>query len=90
MDFTDEWFVKRLQEWLNTGHVTHDYSHVQDLSTILLQSTNKPQIAQAVAVGKRLAQSLKQEKAIMGVFDEGCMGMENAIIDDQMMNPLGI
>jgi hypothetical protein len=28
--------------------------------------------------------------AIMGIFDEGCMGMYNAIIDDEMLNPLGV
>ena len=26
----------------------------------------------------------------MGVFDEGCMGMYNAIADDELLNPLGI
>ena len=26
----------------------------------------------------------------MGVFDEGCMGMYNAIIDDELLNPAGI
>jgi hypothetical protein len=26
----------------------------------------------------------------MGVFDEGCMGMYNAIIDDELLNPMGI
>ena len=26
----------------------------------------------------------------MGVFDEGCMGMYNAIIDDEYLNPAGI
>jgi len=28
--------------------------------------------------------------AIMGVFDEGCMGMYNAIIDDEHLNPSGL
>jgi L-fucose isomerase-like protein len=28
--------------------------------------------------------------AILGVFDEGCMGMYNAIIDDELLNPMGI
>jgi L-fucose isomerase-like protein len=28
--------------------------------------------------------------AILGVFDEGCMGMYNAIIDDEFLNPMGI
>jgi len=26
----------------------------------------------------------------MGIFDEGCMGMYNAIIDDELLNELGI
>ena len=26
----------------------------------------------------------------MGIFDEGCMGMYNAIFDDEYINPLGI
>ena len=29
-----------------------------------------------------LARALCARKAIMGVFDEGCMGMYNAIIED--------
>jgi L-fucose isomerase-like protein len=33
---------------------------------------------------------LKRHKAILGIFDEGCMGMYNAIIDDELLNPLGI
>jgi hypothetical protein len=41
-------------------------------------------------LGQALARQLQREKAIIGVFDEGCMGMYNAIIDDEMLNPLGI
>jgi hypothetical protein len=26
----------------------------------------------------------------MGVFDEGCMGMYNAIIPDELLNPTGV
>jgi hypothetical protein len=37
-----------------------------------------------------LARQLRTEKAIIGVFDEGCMGMYNAIFDDEFLNPLGI
>ena len=33
---------------------------------------------------------LRADKAIIGVFDEGCMGMYNAIFDDELLNPLGI
>src|SRR5690606_40976215 len=37
-----------------------------------------------------LAQQLQREKAIMGVFDEGCMGMFNAIIPDHLLHPTGV
>jgi L-fucose isomerase-like protein len=33
---------------------------------------------------------LRAEKAIMGVFDEGCMGMFNAIIPDKLLNACGV
>ncbi|MGW8256608.1 MAG: fucose isomerase, partial [Thermoguttaceae bacterium] len=41
-------------------------------------------------LGQALAAQLDQEKAIMGIFDEGCMGMYNAIIQDELLNPLGV
>lgn len=33
---------------------------------------------------------MQREKAIMGVFDEGCMGMYNAIIPDELLHPVGM
>src|SRR3954470_11807534 len=41
-------------------------------------------------LGESLAEQLMGEKAIMGVFDEGCMGMFNAIIPDALLNPTGV
>jgi hypothetical protein len=41
-------------------------------------------------LGEALASQLQREKAIMGVFDEGCMGMFNAIIPDALLNPTGV
>ncbi len=40
--------------------------------------------------GRGLAAQLRTEKAILGVFDEGCMGMYNAIFDDEYLNPMGL
>jgi len=77
--FTDEYFLRGLREWIERGRVTHDLSHVRDLEVGGLP-------AHAVATGKELAQSLQKRKAILGVFDEGCMGMYNAIIDDELLN----
>jgi hypothetical protein len=41
-------------------------------------------------IGVKLAEELRGRKAIMGVFDEGCMGMYNAIVPDELLNPTGI
>ncbi|MEK6247480.1 MAG: fucose isomerase, partial [Planctomycetales bacterium] len=46
--------------------------------------------AKARRTGESLAAELRSNKAIMGVFDEGCMGMFNAIIPDHLLNPTGV
>jgi hypothetical protein len=42
------------------------------------------------ALGQALARQLRRDHALLGVFDEGCMGMYNAIIDDELLNPTGV
>jgi len=83
LDFKDEFFLKGLDEWLKTGRISHDLSHVHNLDQSKLP-------AESAALGAQLAEELKYRKAIMGIFDEGCMGMYNAIIDDELLNPAGI
>ena len=46
--------------------------------------------AESAKLGGELAAELQHRKAIMGILDEGCMGMYNAIIDDELLNPAGI
>ncbi len=82
-DFTDEFFLKGLDEWLRTGKITHDLKHVHALDKSKLP-------AESAKLGAELAAEMKHRKAIMGIFDEGCMGMYNAIIDDELLNPAGI
>jgi hypothetical protein len=53
-------------------------------------SATKANAAGWVQLGAAVASKLQADKAILGVFDEGCMGMYNAIIDDELLNPLGI
>ncbi|WP_448256514.1 fucose isomerase [Microbacterium aurum] len=82
VDFTDDWFEKGLEEWSETGRITHDASHVRALPA-LPDSPEK-------TLGEALGDQLLTDKAIIGIFDEGCMGMYNAIFDDELLNPLGI
>ena len=82
-DFTDDFFLGALEEWLRTGDISHDLTHVHDLDRSKVS-------AEVASLGAELAEELKYRKAIMGIFDEGCMGMYNAIIDDELLNPAGI
>jgi L-fucose isomerase-like protein len=82
-DFTDEWALAGLRAWLETGKLVHRMDHVRDLPPL-------DERVEEVALGRALAAQLRRDKAIVGVFDEGCMGMYNAIIDDELLNPLGI
>jgi hypothetical protein len=82
-DFTDDFFLNGIRQWIREGKITHDTSHVRDLNLADLPAEERQ-------LGEKLAEHLRREKAILGVFDEGCMGMYNAIIDDEMINPAGI
>ena len=81
--FTDGYFQAGLRQWLQDGAVTHDQGHVRDLALLKLPPADEQ-------LGRRMGRELKRQKAIMGVFDEGCMGMHNAIIPDELLNPAGI
>src|SRR4051794_3646620 len=82
-DFTDEFFLCGLRKWLAGETVKHDVSHARALSEFKLPD-------QAEQIGGRLAAELRRDKAIMGVFDEGCMGMYNAIIPDELLHATGV
>jgi len=82
-DFSDAYFLNGIWEWLETKRITHDLGHVRDLDIRELPD-------HAADQGRDLAGILMHRKAILGVFDEGCMGMYNAIIDDELLNPLGV
>ena len=83
LDFTDDYFLNGIREWIKKGTITHDTSHVHELGDFRLPDAE-------AELGRSLAQRLQRDKAILGIFDEGCMGMYNAIIDDELLNPMGI
>ena len=82
-DFSDTTFIKKLNTWLKTGNVRHATRHVTPIRKITIPATCE-------TTGKKLATELQTKKSIMGVFDEGCMGMFNAIIPDHLLNPTGV
>ncbi|MEX2592947.1 MAG: fucose isomerase [Anditalea sp.] len=82
-DFQDDFFVDKLEEWLSTGTISHDLSHVRKYSSVDISEEEENK-------GKNFAKGFRSSKAIMGVFDEGCMGMYNAIIPDELLHPTGI
>jgi L-fucose isomerase-like protein len=82
-DFDDAFFVKGLKQWIEEGRIDHDVSQVRALDAAKLPAAERE-------LGVALAKALKSKKAIMGVFDEGCMGMSNAIIEDSLLNATGV
>jgi hypothetical protein len=82
-DFDDKYFTKKLRTWLNEGKVKHDTSHVVKFKDARVPGT-------ARKTGEKIARRILSGKAILGVFDEGCMGMYNAIIPDELLNPTGV
>src|SRR6478609_10092571 len=82
-NFDDDFFESGLQEWLTTGSIKHNAQHVKAFDDVEL-----PQAL--VETGSQFAKSFRDHKAIMGVFDEGCMGMFNAIVPDDLLHKTGI
>ena len=82
-DFTDSFFRKYLRDWLARGKAKHKTPHVARLKDVKMRGAERK-------LGEALAKQLQRDKAILGVFDEGCMGMFNAIIPDELLHPTGV
>jgi hypothetical protein len=82
-NFDDPLFLNGLAGWLKTGVVKHKTTHVRPLAQAAVP-------AKARAVAQKIAADLRTRKSIMGVFDEGCMGMYNAIIPDELLFGCGV
>ena len=82
-NFDDDFFLAGLASWLKNGIVRHKAAHVKPLGKVSVPP-------RATAIARRLAADLRLRKSIMGVFDEGCMGMYNALIPDELLFPTGV
>ena len=82
-NFDDEYFLTGLARWLQTGVTTHRTPHVRAYAKAAVP-------AKAKSVARKIATDLRTRKSIMGIFDEGCMGMYNAIIPDDLLYQVGV
>nr|WP_262905275.1 fucose isomerase [Hymenobacter nitidus] len=82
-DFTDDFFETGLRQWLQEGTISQDASHVQSFTSATLPAADEK-------AGRTFGRRFREQKAIMGVFDEGCMGMYNAIVPDELLHPTGV
>lgn len=82
-NFNDDFFLSGLKQWLDSGDIKHNTSHVKNYNEISIADQDEQ-------TGIRFAKAFRKNKAIMGVFDEGCMGMFNAIVPDHLLHPTGI
>jgi hypothetical protein len=82
-NFDDEYFLASLARWLKTGVTTHRTPHVRAFAKAAVP-------AKARSVARKIAADLLGRKSIMGIFDEGCMGMYNAIIPDDLLYQVGV
>jgi len=85
VDFDDSFFLNGLGEWLGGRPVSHDQTHVRPAAALAGWIPDR-----AHEIGVAVASQLQSDRAILGVFDEGCMGMYNAIIPDELLHPMGI
>jgi hypothetical protein len=81
-NFDSEDFRRQLAHWLAKGKLKHKTGHVTPLKEIKVPKEERK-------LGEALAAELLEKKAILGVFDEGCMGMFNAIIPDDLLHATG-
>ena len=86
VDFTDDFARGALGQWCDTGRIEHDTSHARPFD----REPWPDAVAPARELGARLGETLRRDQAILGVFDEGCMGMYNAIVPDHLLHALGL
>jgi len=85
-DFTDAFARDAIAEWLRTGTIRHDVSHAHPVD----DDTVGDSFAADRDRGTALGVALMRDQALLAVFDEGCMGMFNAIIPDHLLHRMGL
>jgi hypothetical protein len=85
-DFQDAFAKTGLRRWLEDGAIAHDTSHARPVDDRMFPAALEADRARGFALGEAFV----RDQAILGVFDEGCMGMYNAIVPDDLLHRLGL
>lgn len=80
---TDAYFMKKLEQFVTAGKVTHSQSHVADAAKLKFS-------AKANKFGAALAKDILTKRRILGQLDPGCMGMLNAVMDPAKLGAVGM
>ncbi len=90
-EFNDELFNQRLDEFLVTGNITYSTDHIHQFTDHEDEFVeNDIWIDDTLTIGNAFAEQLQHDRAIIGPLDEMCMGMENAVISNELLYPIGI
>ena len=84
-DFTDDYFGRQLSRWLSGKNVMEENPYA-----VPFEQVDESRFSSAREEGEHIARKINDRISIMGVFDEGCMGMYNAIIPDHLLNQVGM
>ena len=84
-NFDDEFFFSKLEEFIKTGKVTHDISHIKEID-----STHPAIKSEAGEYGDLVGEFILRRKEIMGLFDNFCMGMINGVFPQKALSDIGI
>ncbi len=87
-DFTDQPFKDKMVHFIKTGSIIHARDHIRDYESV--SSEIKTDYSDAMEIGEAFANFLQRKRAILGYFDEMCMGMENGVFGNELLYPLGI
>ncbi|MFP4500250.1 MAG: fucose isomerase [Candidatus Hydrogenedentota bacterium] len=79
----DDFFMKKLEEWVHNRNVRHSTNHLTDGAKCKLTVAAKK-------FGADLAADFMKNRRIMGQFDPGCMGMLNAVMDPALVGAAGM
>ncbi len=84
-NFDDDFFIEKLEEWLETGKIIHDTSYLQEVSpdTELFNTD-------AGKLGQYLGEYVLRHKEIIGLFDSYCMGMMNGVFPQKSLCDIGM